>query len=87
MELEESDTGPQDAIEWARRRILLQAILRYLVEHGPTSWLRLYLHFDSGGTGEIGAAIGYLAVNKHIALEGTTAKITALGREQLKSGK
>ena len=80
-------SGPQDEREWARRKELLQAILRYLAENGPTSWVTLYLRFDPHGTGEIGPAIGYLAVCKHIVIEGTTAKITALGMEQFKDGK
>jgi hypothetical protein len=77
---------PQDEREWAQRKEVLQAVLRYLAENGPTSWLTLYLQFDTHGTGEIGPAIGHLAVCKHIVIEGTTAKITALGMEQLKSG-
>jgi hypothetical protein len=75
--------GPQDEREWAQRRILLQAVLRYLTARGPTHWATLYLHFDSDGTGEIGPALGHLAVCKHIQVEGTTAKITALRTEQL----
>ena len=47
--------------------------------------MTLYLHFDVGGTGEIGAAIGHLTVCKHIVVEGTTAKITTLGTELLKN--
>ena len=76
-------SGPQDEREWARRKELLQVILQYLSENGPTSWVTLYVHFDPHGTGEIGPAIGHLAVCKHIVIEGTTAKITALGIEQL----
>ena len=45
----------------------------------------LYLHFDSDGTGKIGPVLGQLAVCKHIVIEGTIAKITTLGMEQLKS--
>jgi hypothetical protein len=78
-------SGPSDEREWATRRALLQAILVYLAHHGPTSWVTLYLHFDTDGTGEIGPALGYLAVNKHIVFEGTTATITASGTEQLRS--
>ena len=77
--------GLQDKREWGRRSDLLQAVLRYLTMNGPTSWMTLYLHFDVGGTGEIGAAIGHLTVCKHIVVEGTTAKITTLGTEQLKN--
>ena len=73
--------------EWANRRKLLQAVLRYLKKNGPTSWVTLYLHFDHDGSGEIGPALGHLAVCKHIAMEGTTAKITASGIEQLVSSK
>ena len=79
--------NPQDEREWAKRSELLQAVLRYLAANGPTNWVTLSLHFDPGGTGEIGPALGYLAINKHIVLEGTTAKITASGREQLKNSK
>ena len=76
---------PSDEREWATRRALLQAVLVYLVHNGPTTWVTLYLHFDPDGTGEIGPALGYLAVNKHIVFEGTTAMITASGTEQLRS--
>ncbi len=78
-------TNPLDEREWARRKELIQAVLRFLTLNGPTSWFTLYLHFDRGGTGEIGQALGHLAVCKHIALEGTVAKITPLGTEQLKN--
>src|SRR6185436_12364364 len=61
--------GLQDKREWGRRSDLLQAVLRYLTMNGPTSWMTLYLHFDVGGTGEIGAAIGHLTVCKHIVVE------------------
>jgi hypothetical protein len=77
---------PQDVREWARRRELLQAVLGYLKENGPTNWAALYVHFEDG-TGEIGRALGHLAFCKHIAIEGTSAKINALGMEQLKSRK
>ena len=80
-------SGPQDEREWAMRKVLLQAVLRYLTEHGPTNWVAVYLHFDNDGTGEIGKALGHLAVCKHISIEGATAKITALGVEQLKNWK
>jgi hypothetical protein len=79
--------GVQDDREWARRRSLLRAVLRYLTENGPTHWATIYIHFDHGGTEEIGKALGHLAVCKHVAIEGSTAKITALGMEQLKSRK
>jgi hypothetical protein len=46
----------------------------------------LYVHFDDRGiTGEIGPALGHLAVCKHIAIEDTRVKITQLGMEQLKA--
>ena len=79
--------GPQDEREFAKRRLLLQKVLRYLIDRGPIHWATLYLHFDSDGTGEIGLALGHLAVCKHIQVVGTTAKITALGIEQIESGK
>ena len=62
---EKSDqtSGSSDEREWATRRALLQAVLVYLAHNGPTTWVTLYLHFDPGGTGEIGPALGYLAVN------------------------
>ena len=72
-----------DEREGATRRGLLQAILVYLAHHGPTIWVTLYLHFDLDGTGEIGPALGYLAVSKHIVFEGAT--ITASGTEQLQN--
>ena len=73
-----------DARERVRHRILLQAVLRYLNENGPINWVTLYVHFDDG-TRDIGAALGYLALCKHIAIEGTTTKITARGTEQLQT--
>ena len=78
-------SGPSDEREWATRRALLQAVLVYLAHNGPTTWVALYLHFDPDGTGEIGPALGYLAVNKHIVFEGMTAMTTASGTEQLRS--
>ena len=78
---------PQDEREFAKRRILLQKVLRYLTDKGPTHWATLYLHIDSDGTGEIGPALRHLAVCKHVQVVGTTAKITALGMEQIQSGK
>jgi hypothetical protein len=80
-------SSQQDAREWAKRRELLQAVLRYLTEHGTTSWAAVYIHFDKDGAGEVGKALGHLALRKHIVIEGTTAKITARGMEQLQSGK
>ncbi|HEY6261186.1 MAG TPA: hypothetical protein VIW47_06310 [Nitrospiraceae bacterium] len=72
--------------EWAQRKKLLQAVLRYLAINGPTKWAMLYVHFDDRGiTGEIGPALGHLAVCKHIAIEDTRVKITQLGMEQLKA--
>ena len=52
------ETAPNQVLsrEWATRTILLQAVLRYLAQNGPTNWVTLYLHFD--GTGEIGPALG-----------------------------
>ena len=79
-------SDPQNEREWARRKVRLQAILRYLTERGPTNWATLYVHFDQEETGEIGKALGHLSICKHIAIEGTIAKITALGTEQLESG-
>jgi hypothetical protein len=58
--------------------------LRYLKENGPTNWVKLYVHFDTDGTREIGLALGHLAVCKHIAIQDTLATITTLGMEQLK---
>ena len=77
-------SGPSDEREWATRRALLQAVLEYLVQSGPTTWVRLYLHFDPDGIREIGPALGYLAVKKHIVFEGATAMITPSGTEQLR---
>jgi hypothetical protein len=79
-------SGPQDEREFAKRRILLQKVLRYLTDRGPTHWATLYLHFDSDGTGEIGPALRHLAACKHIQVVGTTATITVLGLEQIQSG-
>ena len=73
--------------EWAKRRELLHAILRYLTERGPTYWARLYIHFDPHGTGEIGPALKILATFKHIVVDNTIVKITASGMEQLKNRK
>ena len=78
------NTPPEsDHRAWARRRIFLHAVLRYLIVRGPTNWLTLYMHFDQHGTGEIGSALAHLAFYKHIEVEGTTVKITASGQEQL----
>ena len=77
---------PPDEREWAKRQQLLQEVLRYLAVNGPTNWVKLYLHFDGDGTREIGAALGHLAICKHIAIQDTFANITPLGMEQLKSG-
>ena len=74
---------PRDERARARKGNLQEAELRYLKENGPTDWVRLYLHFDDG-TREIGTALGYLSVCKHVAVEDTFAQLTALGREQLK---
>jgi len=74
--------GPQDERKWTKRMVLLRQVLRFLSERGPTSWAILYFHFDKDGTDEIGLALGHLATLKHIELEGTTLKITELGREQ-----
>ena len=79
-------SAPLDDREWARRRELLHAVLRYLTERGPTYWATLYLHFDPDGTGEIGPALRDLAISKHIVVDSTIVKITMLGTEQLKSG-
>jgi|GEM_PF-1264037 hypothetical protein len=77
--------GPQDERKWTKRMVLLRQVLYFLSERGPTSWAILYFHFDKDGTDEIGLALGHLATLKHIELEGTTLKITELGREQLKN--
>ncbi|HEY6260702.1 MAG TPA: hypothetical protein VIW47_03855 [Nitrospiraceae bacterium] len=76
-----------DDREWARRKMLLHAILRYLTERGPTYWATLYLHFDPDGTGEIGPALRHLATFKLIAVDRTIVKVTSSGMEQLKSWK
>ena len=75
--------GPQDKREWERRMVLLRQVLRFLSERGPTSWAILYFHFDKDVTDEIGLALGHLASLKHIEMEGTTLRITQLGKEQL----
>jgi hypothetical protein len=77
---------PPDEREWARRKLLLHAVLRYLEVHGPTLWVTLYLHFDPDGTGEIGRALRHLSLCKHIEIEDGTAKITAGGIEYLHGG-
>jgi hypothetical protein len=77
----------QDEREWTKRRELLQSVLRYLNERGPTNWATLYVHFNQDGTGEIGSALGHLAVCKHVVVESTIMRITARGMEQLQSGK
>ena len=77
--------APLDDREWTRRKELLQAVLRYLTENGPTHWVALYLYFDKDGTGEIGKVLGHLAVCKHIMIDGNIAKITVLGTEQIQA--
>jgi hypothetical protein len=84
--MSDQPSGYEDEREWAIRKKLLLTVLQYLEENGPTNWATVYLHFDSDGTGEIGKALGHLAVCKHIAIEDSLATITALGTEQLKGG-
>ena len=78
--------GPRDKMKWARRIVLLQQVLHFLSERGPTSWAILYFHFDKDGKDEVGQALGHLATLKHIEIKGTTLRrITQLGKEQLKN--
>ncbi|HZD12768.1 MAG TPA: hypothetical protein VE177_04530 [Candidatus Binatus sp.] len=71
-----------------RVRKLQQAVLLHLKEVGPTNWNGLYRHFNQNSTAEVTHALRYLTRSNHITAESdNTAKITALGMEQLKSEK
>jgi hypothetical protein len=70
--------------EWERKRYIQHAVLRHLHETGPMNWSAVYVRFDRGDTGEIGAILRNLAQWQHISVEidGNT-KITEAGREWL----
>ena len=70
--------------EWERKRHIQHAVLRHLHETGPMNWSAVYVRFDRGATGEIGAILRNLAQWQHISVEidGNT-KITEAGRKWL----
>jgi hypothetical protein len=76
-------SAPLDDREWTKQDELLHAILWYLTERGPTSWIALYLYFDPHGTGEIGSALKHLTTVKYIVVDTTIVTVTVSGMAQL----
>ena len=67
---------------------LQERVLLYLQGRDLVTWGEMYLHFDDGGTGDIGAVLRVLEKVKQIELKKNgTVKITNAGLERLSHGR
>jgi hypothetical protein len=70
----------------AKQGDLHWAVLRHLNDYGAKNWTFLYVRFDPGKSGEIGATLRDLIESQYVDMGPTNmVEITATGIERLKN--